>query len=129
MLQLTAGQRILLALEPADFRKGIDSLAALCKSKLDEDPFEGTVFAFTNRRKTALKVLVFDGNGFWLIMKRFSKGKLSWWPMDKGEKLEVRAEALHVLLIQGDPRFIHAPAPWRNVHQNQAPQAVAGATV
>ena len=45
MLQLTAGQRILLALEPADFRKGIDSLVALCKSKLKEDPFSGTVFA------------------------------------------------------------------------------------
>lgn len=127
MLQLTAGQRILLALEPADFRKGIDSLAALCQSKLDEDPFSGTVFAFTNRRKTALKILAFDGNGFWLIMKRFSRGKLSWWPQDKGEKLEVRAEALHVLLIQGNPSFMNAPIPWRNVKQNQAPQAVAQA--
>ena len=76
MLQLTAGQRILLALEPADFRKGIDSLVALCKSGLDEDPFAGTVFAFINRRRTAIKVLVFDSNGFWLIMKRFIKGKL-----------------------------------------------------
>ena len=128
MLQLTAGQRILLALEPADFRKGIDSLVALCKAKLDEDPFSGTVFAFTNRKRTAIKVLVFDGSGFWLIMKRFSKGKLSWWPVDKGDKLTVRAEALQILLIQGDPRFMHAPLPWRNVHQNAAPQAVACAT-
>lgn len=76
MLQLTAGQRILLALEPADFRKGIGSLVALCKSKLEEDLFSGTVFAFTNRKRTSVKVLVFDGSGFWLIMKRFSKGKL-----------------------------------------------------
>ena len=128
MLQLTAGQRILLAIEPADFRRGIDSLVALCKSELAEDPFEGTVFAFTNRRKTALKVLVFDGNGFWLIMKRFSKGKLSWWPMDKGEKLEIRAEALHILLAQGDPRFMQTPIPWRFVKQNNLPQAVAPTT-
>jgi transposase len=128
MLQLTAGQRILLALEPTDFRKGIDSLAGLCKSRLDEDPYVGTVFAFINRRKTALKVLVFDGNGFWLIMKRFSKGKLHWWPSDKGDTLEVRAEALQILLIQGNPSFINAPTPWRNVKQNAAPQAVACAT-
>tara|TARA_R110002110_G_scaffold414387_2_gene644255 strand:- start:784 stop:1173 length:390 start_codon:yes stop_codon:yes gene_type:complete len=129
MLQLTAGQRILLALEPADFRKGIDSLVALCKAKLDGDPFSGTVFAFTNRKRTAVKVLVFDGSGFWLIMKRFSKGKLSWWPEDKGETLKVRSEALQILLIQGDPRFMHSPLPWRNIYQNAAPQAVAQATV
>ena len=128
MLQLTAGQRILLALEPADFRKGIDSLVALCKAKLDEDPFSGTVFAFTNRKRTAVKVLVFDGSGFWLIMKRFSKGKLSWWPADKGDKLPVRAEALQILLIQGDPRFMHTPLPWRNIHQNSPPQAVTCST-
>ena len=72
--------------------------------------------------------MVFDGNGFWLIMKRFSKGKLSWWPMDKGDKLNVRAEALQILLIQGDPRFMHAPIPWRNIHQNVSPQAVASVT-
>lgn len=82
MLQLRAGQRILLALEPTDFRKGIDSLVALCKSELREAPFAGTVFAFANKRKTAVKVLVFDGNGFWLIIKRFSKGKLLWWPSE-----------------------------------------------
>jgi transposase len=128
MLQLTAGQRILLALEPADFRKGIDSLAAICKAKLDEDPFSGTVFAFTNRKRTSVKVLVFDGNGFWLIMKRFSKGKLSWWPADKGETLKVRAEALQILLIQGDPRFMHAPTPWRYVNQDHVHQAVVQVT-
>ncbi len=128
MLQLTAGQRILLALEPTDFRKGIDSLVALCKSELGEDPFAGTVFAFANKRKTAVKVLVFDGNGFWLIMKRFSKGKLLWWPSDKGDTLKVRAEALQILLLQGNPGFMLTPIPWRNVKQNHAPQAVACAT-
>ena len=129
MLQLTAGQRILLALEPLDFRKGIDSLAAFCNAKLHEEPFSGTVFAFTNRQRTAVKVLVYDGNGFWLIMKRFSKGKLSWWPADKGEALAVRAEALQVLLIQGDPRFMHAPSPRRPIVQNQVPeQAPEGVT-
>ena len=55
MLQLTAQHRLLLAVEPADFRKGIDSLAGLCKSKLNEDPFSGAIFAFTNKRKLQLR--------------------------------------------------------------------------
>ena len=61
--------RILVCLEPVDFRKGIDGLAQLCKSLLDEDPFRGTVLAFRNRRGTSLKILAYDGQGFWLCQK------------------------------------------------------------
>ncbi len=50
MIQLTRHMRILVAIEPADFRKGIDGLAAVCRSHLHEDPFTGTVFVFRNRR-------------------------------------------------------------------------------
>jgi len=115
MLKLTPHQRLLLAIEPADFRKGIDSLAALCKQKLKEDPFSGAVFAFTNRKQTAVKLLTFDSNGFWLVMKRFSSGKLAWWPNEAKISMEVQAEALSVLLSQGDPRFMFTPLPWRKI--------------
>ena len=115
MLQLTAHHKILLAVEPADFRKGIDTLAGLCQSALDCDPYTGVVFAFTNKKKTAVKLLMFDNNGFWLSMKRFSKGSLSWWPTDQGITMEVRAEALQILLSQGDPRFMLTPTPWRQI--------------
>jgi len=113
MLQLTSQQKLLLAVEHVDFRKGIDSLAALCKDKLDSDPHSGIVFAFTNRKHTAVKILMYDGNGFWLAMKRFSKGKLSWWPSCEQSLQQVQAQALQVLLSQGDPRFMQTPAPWR----------------
>ena len=93
MLQLTAQHKILLAVEPSDFRKGIDTLAGLCQSALECDPYTGTVFAFTNKKKTAVKLLMFDNNGFWLSMKRLSKGSLSWWPTDKGITMEVRRDA------------------------------------
>ena len=69
MLQITPQMKVLVAAEPADFRKGIDGLAALCKSSLEQDPFAGTVFVFRNRRATAIKVLVYDGQGFWLCQK------------------------------------------------------------
>jgi len=113
MLQLTSQQKLLLAIESVDFRAGIDGLVALCKAKLAVNPFSGMVFVFTNRKRTAIKLLMYDGNGFWLAMKRFSKGKLVWWPTDKQPILQVQAAALQVLLSQGDPRFMHTPLPWR----------------
>jgi len=113
MLQLASQQRLLIAVQPIDFRKGIDSLAALCKAKLDADPFSGAVFAFANRKRTAVKLLMYDGNGFWIAMKRFSKGKLAWWPSCQEKLQPVQAQALQVILTQGNPCFMEMPAPWR----------------
>lgn len=60
MIQLVPQLRILLACEPVDFRKGIDSLAALCRARLAGEPFDGALFVFRNRQGTALKLLVHD---------------------------------------------------------------------
>jgi transposase len=75
MLQITPQMRILVAVEAVDFRKGIDSLAELCRAKLNADPFSGCLFVFRSRRATSIKVLVYDGQGFWLATKRLSKGR------------------------------------------------------
>ena len=66
MLQLSPQSRIFLATQPVDFRKGIDSLAAVCRQVLDQQPLSGAVFVFRNRSATALKLLFYDGQGFWL---------------------------------------------------------------
>ena len=120
MLQLTSQQKLLLAVDHIDFRAGIDRLAALCKSKLEADPFSGMVFVFTNRKHSAVKILMYDGNGFYLCLKRFSKGKLAWWPTSNNVSLQVQAEALQVLLSQGDPRFMYTPMPWRGLQQQDS---------
>ena len=78
MLQLTPQQRLLLSVAPIDFRKGINTIAALVANSLHEEPDDGTLFVFTNRAKTAVKILVYDGQGYWLCMKRFSSGKSKW---------------------------------------------------
>ena len=54
MLQITPQMKILLAVAPADFRRGIDGLARLCQESLQHDPFAGTVFVFRNRKGTAV---------------------------------------------------------------------------
>jgi len=66
MIQITAQMRVLVAIEPVDGRKGIDSLARLCQEKLAEDPFSGCVFVFRSRRGTAIRLLSYDGQGYWL---------------------------------------------------------------
>lgn len=80
MIQLTAQTKILLASTPADFRCGIDGLAALCRLQLKQDPNCGTLFVFINRSKTMIRALTYDGSGFWLMTKRLSKGKFTRWP-------------------------------------------------
>jgi transposase len=75
MIQLVPQLRILLACKPVDFRKGIDALAALCKRELQEDPFSGALFVFRNRRGTSLRLLVYDGLGYWLA-RRFHNASL-----------------------------------------------------
>lgn len=76
MIQITPQMKILVAIEAVDGRKGIDSLARLCEEKLQADPFSGCLFLFRSRRSTSIRILVYDGQGFWLAQKRLSKGAL-----------------------------------------------------
>ena len=116
MLQITPHHRLLLAVSYIDFRKGIDGIAALCRQVLEEDPFSGTVFVFTNRSRSSIKILLFDGGGFWLCQKRFSRGRLAWWPSrQETPSFSITPGQLHILFSQGDPSDIHVPPDWRSV--------------
>ena len=115
MIQVTAQMRVLVAVEPVDFRKGIDGLAAVCKRALASDPFSGGVFVFKNRKATAIKILVYDGQGFWLMQKRLSSGRFRFWPSSRHSARELEAHALQVLLRAGDPDSARAPEPWKRV--------------
>jgi len=115
MLQLTPQSRVFIAIEPADFRRGIDGLAALCRQRLGEDPFTGAIFVFRNRRATALKLLCYDGQGFWLCQKRFSQGRLSWWPNSAQASHRLSARALQILLWNGNPEDAAMADDWRQV--------------
>jgi transposase len=116
MIQVTPQMRVLVAVEPVDFRRGIDGLARLCREVLRADPFAGTVFVFRNRRGKAVKLLVYDGQGFWLCHKRLSVGKFRWWPSGRETAgASLRAHELQVLLCGGDPRATKAVPLWRQV--------------
>lgn len=126
MIQLVPQLRILLACEPVDFRKGIDSLAALCKDKLAQDPFTGALFVFRNRAGTALKLLVYDGQGFWLCLRRFSQGRIRWWPQAIDAPLHpIEAQELSVLLYHGVPAGAAFSPAWRKIEAGSFPQAAS----
>jgi transposase len=116
MLQIAPQMKILLAVEPADFRRGIDGLARLCQEALEHDPFAGAVFVFRNRRGTSLKLLMYDGQGFWLCQKRLSQGKFPWWPAATAAEgvQRVAAHQLSVVLAAGDPARMAAVPDWRS---------------
>ena len=118
MLTLTPQMRILVAVEAIDFRNGIDGLAGKCRHQFQKDPLSGCVFVFRNRRGTALKILVYDGQGFWLCQKRLSKGHFRWWPPRAGEALKkVEARELQVLLWNGDPSRGALGPLWRSLER------------
>lgn len=116
MIQITPQMRVLVAVDPVDFRKGIDGLARVAREELQRDPFSGWVFVFRNRKRTAVKLLVYDGQGFWLCLKRLSEAKFRHWPVGPaktGRLLE--AHAVQVLLSAGDFEAARGAPAWRRV--------------
>lgn len=74
MLSLSGRQAIFAFTSPVDFRKQHDGLVALVREQLGSDPFDGSVFVFFNKRRDRIKLIVWDGNGFWLLYKRLESG-------------------------------------------------------
>jgi transposase len=120
MIQVTPQMRVLVAIEPADFRKGIDGLARVCREALRSDPFNGCVFVFCSRSRKSVKILVYDGQGFWLCQKRLSKGRFRWWPHNTSKATcTLQCHQLSVLLSGGDPAAARTVERWRRVDMVQ----------
>jgi len=116
MLTLTPQMRIFLAVEAIDFRNGIDGLAGMCLHKFGCDPFGGGVFVFCNRRGTSLKILVYDGQGFWLCQKRLSSGRFCGWPTCSLPALQpMESRDLQLLLWNADPGRAALGPLWRKL--------------
>jgi transposase len=113
MIQLTPHMRVLVATHPVDFRKGIDGLVRICYDHLNADPFSGTIFVFRNRSRTGLKILVYDGQGYWLCHKRLSKGRFRWWPNSGAKSSELKTFFMQVLMAAGNPERAECAEQWK----------------
>ncbi len=121
MLALTPHLRIFVAFDPIDFRCGMNRLAQIAKDLFSEDPQSGVLFVFRNRRQSEVKMLVYDGSGYYLIHRRLSSGRLAFWPktllQQKEPGITVESSELLVLLRGGDPRGT-LPESWKKVEAN-----------
>ncbi len=120
MIQITPHMRILVGVEPVDFRKGIDGLACICRVVLKSDPMSGCLFVFRNKRKTAIKIISYDGQGFWLCQKRLSKGKFNWWPENSDKALSrLAAHELQLLIWNGDIKSARVAPLWKAINSEK----------
>ncbi len=117
MINLSPQTRIFVFPESVDFRNGLDGLIGLAKRQTGEDPFSGALFLFRNRRRTAIKAVVYDGQGFWLFMKRLSEGKFQHWPKGNsdGACAKLLARELSVLLWNGNPGEAKMRGDWKKL--------------
>jgi transposase len=113
MLSITAKHKVYLAIQAIDFRVGIDGLFALFKNQFALDPFSGHYFIFRNRKASAIKILAYDSQGFWLCHKRLSRGKFRYWPKTSTSLVLLSSTQLQVLLQNGNPEMIACEPPWR----------------
>ena len=98
MLSLPGSVRIFLASEPVDFRKAHDGLVAIVRDHFRDDPFDGSVFVFLNKRRDRVKLLLWDRNGFWLLYKRLERGTFLAMSRRGARRVELSRAELSMLL-------------------------------
>ena len=98
MLSLSRRQSIYACTSPVDFRKQHDGLVALIREQLETDPFDESIFVFFNRRRDRIKLLLWDGNGFWLLYKRLESGTYERLRASNSRRLALSRAELSMLL-------------------------------
>jgi len=98
------GKRVYLACGHTDMRKSINGLAAIVEGSFKLDPFNDSLFVFCNRNRDRIKILEWDGDGFWLYFKRLEKGRFKWPGHGESSTMMLTGDELHLLL--GSPRVL-----------------------
>ena len=124
---LPSAVRIYVAAEPVDLRRGFDGLAATTRSLIREDPLNGHLFVFLNRRKNRIKLLVWDRTGYLLLYKRLERGTfhLATQPAAGQRHVEVDAGELGLMLEGVDLRGAARRERWRRLRYGQGTSALA----
>lgn len=114
MLTLGPSVKVYLARGTTDMRKSFDSLAGAVRDLLAQDPLSGHLFVFCGRRRHLVKILYWDGTGFWLVAKRLARGTFAWPEAEDDRKaIELRADQLGALLGGVDLRRTTWRRWWR----------------
>jgi len=99
MLSLASGVKIFVYTQAADMRKGFNGLSGIVRSEFQSDPTDGSLFIFINRRRDRMKLLHFDGGGYWLYYRLLEAGTFEdLKPKDDSCRLQIDATQLSMLL-------------------------------
>ena len=99
MLSLASGVKIFVYTRVTDMRKGFNGLSGIVRSEFQSDPTNGSLFIFINRRRDRMKLLHFDGGGFWLYYRLLEAGTFEdLKPKDDSCRLQIDATQLSMLL-------------------------------
>ena len=123
MLTLPSSVRIYVSAEPVDLRRGFDGLAAATRSIIREEPMSGHVFAFINRRRNRIKLLVWDRTGYVLLFKRLERGtfEIPTQPRPNMRHVEIDSGELSMMLEGLDLRSARRRKRWyRSPHEARA---------
>ena len=113
MLSFAPGLRVYIAPGATDLRKGFSGLTALAKQSLRRDPLSGHLFAFCNRRRNLIKLLLWDGSGFWVLAKRLERGTFAWPGHGSQREVTLTTDELSWLLGGLDPSQVTRREWWR----------------
>jgi transposase len=104
--------KIYIAVEAVDMRKGFDGLYGLVRDQLGQDPLSGYLFLFSNRTRTRLKALVWDGSGLWVCAKRLEKGRFHWPAAHEKQRSIAMPAAELAMLVNGLDLKQTQPRKW-----------------
>ena len=115
MLQVTGQSRILVGVDPIDFRKRLDGTAGHCRRHFLRDPLDGAIYVFRNKRSTMIRIYFFDGLVEWGCDLRIAKGTFPHWPSSDSPLQGIKAHQLYLLLKGGNPDSAQVLPEWRKL--------------
>ncbi len=115
MITISPNAKVYIAIEAVDFRNGIDGLGRICRDKIRQNPMGGAFFVFRNKLKTTIKILIYDGEAFWLLTRRLSRGKIKWWPQQLSSKGTISHKEFQTLIMNGNPDTASFSDDWKKL--------------
>lgn len=115
MIQTSPGQPIFVVHEPIKFNGRLKGTLAICRDILRLEPMDGCYVVFRNASGTMLRIIFYDGDGFWVCEKTFSKGHIVHWPKQSCSFSAASARELMVLLWRGNPHASAFPEFWHKI--------------
>ena len=115
LINVTAATEIFVFHDPVNFNMGFAGMIGFCRRILDLEPMNGAYFLFRSKLGQQIRVLTYDGDGWWLATKKFSHGSVRYWPKTLEAMSQIEAREFLLLLLRGDLQGARLPELWKKI--------------